>query len=126
MNLYLLSVIQPEGGPPPREVLEKVMRELDVVNREIKAAGAWVFAGGLYPLSVAKVARLTDGDVLITDAPSPKPRSFWAGSALSGRPISTRPSCGPARSPVRPRSPSKCDPSRMGPKAKRIDGHQAS
>jgi hypothetical protein len=41
MKQYLLSVMQPQGGPPPREFLEKVMLDLDAVNREMKAAGAW-------------------------------------------------------------------------------------
>jgi hypothetical protein len=68
MKQYLLSVYQPEGTPPP-EVLERVMRDLDVVNRELKEAGAWVFAGGLHPPSTATVVRLRDGDVLMTDGP---------------------------------------------------------
>ena len=29
MKQYLLSVYQPEGTPPPPEVLEKIMRESD-------------------------------------------------------------------------------------------------
>jgi hypothetical protein len=66
---YLLSVYQPAGGLPPPEVLEKVMRDVDVLNVEIKAAGAWVFAGGLHPSSTATVVRIQDGDVLTTDGP---------------------------------------------------------
>ena len=49
MKQYLLSVYQPEGDPPPPEVLEQIRRDVDAVNRELKAAGAWVFAGGLHP-----------------------------------------------------------------------------
>jgi hypothetical protein len=33
MKQYLLSVYQPEGGTPPREGLEKVMREIDAGGR---------------------------------------------------------------------------------------------
>src|ERR1700730_9058484 len=69
MKQYLLSVIQPEGEPPSAEVLDKVMRDVDALNQEIKAAGAWVFAGGLHPPSTATVVRLQDGDVLLTDGP---------------------------------------------------------
>ena len=69
MNLYLLSVIQPDGPRPPPEVLAKVMRNVDVFQREIKAAGAWVFNGGLHPPSTATVVRLQDGEVLMTDGP---------------------------------------------------------
>lgn len=74
MKQYLLSIIQPDGdqpqgSPPPREVLEKIMRDVNAISDELKAAGAWVFAGGLHPPSTATVVRLRDGDVLTTDGP---------------------------------------------------------
>jgi hypothetical protein len=69
MKQYLLTVYQPEGETPPPEVLEKAMRDVDVLNQEIKTAGAWVFAGGLHPSSTATVVRIQDGDVLTTDGP---------------------------------------------------------
>jgi hypothetical protein len=86
MNLYLLGVYQPQGGPPPPEFLARVMRDLDAVNREIKAAGAWVFAGGLLPLSAAKVARVKDGDVLITDGPFAETKEFLGGISIISAP----------------------------------------
>ena len=58
----LLSIYQPDGGPPPPEVLESVGRELHALNQELKAAGAWVFAGGLHAPSTATVVRVRDGD----------------------------------------------------------------
>jgi hypothetical protein len=69
MKQYLLSVYQPEGGTPPAELLEKVRRDVDALNQELKATGAWVFAGGLHPSSTATVVRLNDGDMLVTDGP---------------------------------------------------------
>ena len=36
---YLLTIYQPDGGTPPRDVLEKVGRELHALNQEIKAKG---------------------------------------------------------------------------------------
>jgi hypothetical protein len=69
MKQYLLSVIQPTGDTPPAEYLAKVMRDADVLHQELKAAGAWVFAGGLHPPSTATVVRLRDGEVLTTDGP---------------------------------------------------------
>jgi hypothetical protein len=69
MTQYLLSIYQPDGDPPPQAVLEKVMTDLAVLNRELKAAGAWVFDAGLHPPSTATVVRLQDGDVLTTDGP---------------------------------------------------------
>jgi hypothetical protein len=69
MKQYLLSMYQPEGPIPPPEVLAKVMRDLDVINQEIKAAGSWVFSGGLHPASTATVVRYSDAELLTTDGP---------------------------------------------------------
>jgi hypothetical protein len=69
MKQYLLSVYQPDGEPPPPDVLEKVMRDVDALDAELRAAGAWVFSGGLHPPSTATVVRVKDADVLTTDGP---------------------------------------------------------
>ncbi len=69
MTQYLLSIYQPDGDPPPPAVLGKFMRDVAALNRELKAAGAWVFDAGLHPPSTATVVRLQDGDVLNTDGP---------------------------------------------------------
>lgn len=69
MQQYLLSIYQPAGAPPPPEILEPMMRALDALNQELKAAGAWVFTGGLHPPSTATVVRTRDGDLLLTDGP---------------------------------------------------------
>ena len=69
MKRYLLSIYQPDGEPPPPEVLEPIIKELDALNKELQAAGAWVFAAGLHPPSTATVLRSNDGDVLVTDGP---------------------------------------------------------
>ena len=86
MPQYLLSFYQPEGPPPPREFLDGIMRELDVVNREIKAAGAWVFAGGLHPPSTATVARVRDGEVLMTDGPFVEGKEYLGGITIIDAP----------------------------------------
>jgi hypothetical protein len=69
MKQYLLSVIQPDGEPPPAEFLARVMRDLGALQQELEAAGAWVFNGGLHPPSTATVVRFTDGEALMTDGP---------------------------------------------------------
>ena len=69
MKQYLLSVYQPDGGPPPPEVLDKAMANVHAWDAELKVAGAWVFTAGLYPASTATVVRLRDGEMLITDGP---------------------------------------------------------
>jgi hypothetical protein len=79
---YLLSVYQPAGGIPRPEVLQPIMRNVDAVNRELKAAGAWVFGGGLQSLEVAKVARPKDGAVQVTDGPFAETKEFLGGFCI--------------------------------------------
>ncbi|MET0693661.1 MAG: YciI family protein [Propionibacteriaceae bacterium] len=67
--LYLLSVYQPDGPAPEPEVMAQIGRDLDAVNSELRAAGAWVFAGGLFPPSTSTVVRHQDQETLITDGP---------------------------------------------------------
>ena len=60
MTRYLISIIQPDGPPPPPEVLEPVMQEIAQIHRELSTAGQWVFGDGLHPPSTATVIRATD------------------------------------------------------------------
>jgi hypothetical protein len=69
MKQYLLSVYQPDGPIPAPAVLEGIMRNVSAVRQEMKAAGAWVFSGGLHPPTTATVVRLKDREVLTTDGP---------------------------------------------------------
>jgi hypothetical protein len=69
MKLYMLSVYQPDGPPPPPEVLDPIMRKVHALQDELKAAGVWVFSGGLHEASTATVVRMKDGDVVTTDGP---------------------------------------------------------
>ena len=69
MPRYLLSFYQPQGPILPREVLDPIMRELDAINRDLKTAGSWVFAGGLFPPTTATVVRSSNDEILMTDGP---------------------------------------------------------
>jgi hypothetical protein len=79
MNKYLLSIYTPEGQPPPPDVLERIMREVDALTQETKDAGAWVFNGGLHAPSTATVLRYKDGDVLMTDGPYLEGKEYIGG-----------------------------------------------
>lgn len=79
MQQYLLSIYQPDGPPPPPEVLEPVMRDLDAVNAELQAAGAWVFGAALHSPSTATVLRLEDSEVLMTDGPFAEGKEHLGG-----------------------------------------------
>jgi len=110
MTRYLLNIYQPDGGPPPPEVLEPVMRGLAALNRELKAAGAWVFSRGLHEASTATVVRAREGELVMTDGPYVEGKEHvggfwiidapdldaalgWAGRAarILGLPIEVRP-----------------------------------
>ena len=70
MTLYLLAVHHsPDAPPPPPDEMQKAFAQVDVFNQEVKRAGAWVFAGGLHPPSIATVVRSEDGETIITDGP---------------------------------------------------------
>ena len=58
MQPYLLSIYQPDGPPPPDVDLARVTAKLGRLNADIKAAGAWVFTGGLHAPSTATVLRV--------------------------------------------------------------------
>ncbi len=82
MKQYLLSVYQSDGPPPPDVDLEKVMRDIDQLHEELKAAGAWVFDGGLHPASTATVVRVEDDEVLITDGPYAEGKEHVGGFTI--------------------------------------------
>lgn len=69
MRHYLLSIQQPDGDPPPPEVMEPMMRDLAQLNEDIQASGSWVFTGGLHPPGAATVVRSQNGEILLTDGP---------------------------------------------------------
>ena len=82
MAQYLLNLIQPDGGTPEPEVLEPIMRDVAAVADEMRAAGAWVFAAGLYPPETATVVRPAGGDLLVTDGPFVEAREHVGGFTL--------------------------------------------
>ncbi|MDX3111987.1 MULTISPECIES: YciI family protein [Streptomyces] len=83
MTHYLLSVVQPVGAEPPAaEELAAVMRRVQAYNDELRAAGAWVFAGGLHGPETATVLRPKDGDVLVTDGPYAEGKEYLGGLCL--------------------------------------------
>jgi hypothetical protein len=83
MKEYLLSVCYPpDGKPPAPDVLEKIMHDVEAVNREIKAAGGWVFAGGLHPASTATVVQFRNGEVTTTDGPFAEGKEHLGGLSI--------------------------------------------
>jgi len=69
MKQHLLSIYQPDGDPPSAEVLTEIMRDVRVVDEELRSAGAWVFSGGLHAPSTATVVHPRPAEMLMTDGP---------------------------------------------------------
>src|SRR5258708_27361863 len=116
MQQYMLTVHSVEGNPEPSaEARQKVYRDVEVFNAELRSTDAWVFAGGLHPADTATVVRIHEGgEVLVTDgpfvegkehiggfwvipAPRPHPALAWGAHAaqacrppLQGRPLPNR------------------------------------
>lgn len=86
MKHYLLSVQQPDGGLPSPEFLEPIIRDVKAVDEEMKAAGAWVFAGGLHEASTATVVRANGDDVIITDGPYVEGKEHVGGLSIIAAP----------------------------------------
>ncbi|WP_438803386.1 YciI family protein [Nocardia brevicatena] len=78
MARYLLGIYQPDTGEVPDD-LDDIMRNLEALNDEMRAAGVWVFAAGLHPPASATVVH-PGPDTLITDGPYIEVRSTSAAS----------------------------------------------
>jgi hypothetical protein len=111
MKQYLLSVHSVAGDPVPSgEEMQAMFAAVDAFNKEVQAAGEWVFAGGLLPPDTATVVRAQGGQVVTTDGPFAETKEqlggFWVikaadldaalaiaarGSAACRGPVEVRP-----------------------------------
>jgi len=112
MPVYLMSVHMVEGEEPPSpEAMQAAFQAVDAFNAKLQEQGAWVFAGGLYPVDTATVVDASKGgDVLTTDGPFAEAKEhlggFWVikapdldaalkwaaeGSAACRAPVEVRP-----------------------------------
>jgi len=82
VKYYLLAMHQPGFDPPPAQVLEPIMRDLATVRDEMKAAGAWVFDGGLHGPDASTVVRMRDGEVVTTDGPYAESKEHLGGIVI--------------------------------------------
>ena len=87
MPQYLVAIHHLDNYDPSTEG-EAMMRDIDVLNEEMAAAGARIFAGGLTAASSAKSLRAQpDGTVHITDGPYLETKEhiggFWVLEAAS-------------------------------------------
>ncbi|MGH3814966.1 MAG: helix-turn-helix domain-containing protein [Pseudonocardiaceae bacterium] len=110
MTQYLLSV-HTGGGAQPAEPMTPEKYQHVLAMEEMKAAGAWLFAGRLTEPDVATMVRVSAGDALTTDGPFVESKELLhTGPAGHRHPTDRSPShswttaclIGLGRSPVRP------------------------
>ena len=82
MKQYLLSVYMVEGAEPlSDEEMQQSFKDVDKVNQELQAQGAWVFGGGLYGPETATIVQTKGSEILTTDGPFPEAKEqlggFW-------------------------------------------------
>ena len=84
MKTYLISLFSPDGPPPEHVELGRIMADLEVINEEIRAAGSWVFAGGLGDQASATTIRKSDrvADAVLTDGPFVEAKEHLGGFTI--------------------------------------------
>ena len=82
MAKYLLATHSVEGEAPPSmtdEEMQQAGKEMQALNEEIRAAGAWVFGGALDGPETATVMDNIAGDAVTTDGPFVESKEHLAG-----------------------------------------------
>lgn len=80
MKQYLLAVHHVAGEPEPApEAIQTMYAQVDAFNKEVMAAGAWVFGGGLLPPENATVVRTDGGRTTLTDGPFVEAKEHLGG-----------------------------------------------
>jgi hypothetical protein len=79
MKQYLLGMHQPDGDPPPPEILGPIMAGVNAVTAEMKAAGVWVFSAALARPGASTVVRAQASEILVTDGPYAEGKEHLGG-----------------------------------------------
>jgi hypothetical protein len=82
MKKYLLAVHLDESAPAPSdEEFQAQMARTGKVTDEMRAAGSWVFVGGLRPSHASTVVRPSGSATTVTDGPFAETKEqiggFW-------------------------------------------------
>jgi hypothetical protein len=80
MKQYLLAVLGNHDRAALSEAdTQRSYADVSALNKQIQDAGAWVFAGGLYPPEVATVVQVRGDEVVTTDGPFAETKEFLGG-----------------------------------------------
>jgi hypothetical protein len=81
MTQYLLSVHTSEADEAAisEDQIQQLYKQVDDFNEKVKAAGAWVFAGGLEPIEAATTVDATKSEPIVTDGPFAESKEYLGG-----------------------------------------------
>jgi hypothetical protein len=80
MTQYMLSVNHVEGeSMPSGEEMQRAFDDVDRFNSELRAAGAWVFGGGLMPRETSTTVDNTGTEPILTDGPFAETKEWLGG-----------------------------------------------
>ena len=80
MTQYLLSVHGSVDDPePPMEEVQQMFDAVGRFNEKVKAAGAWVFAGGLHGIESATTVDGRGEQPVMTDGPFVESKEYLGG-----------------------------------------------
>lgn len=80
MPEFMIAMYEPNTDElPPPEFLTKVMADIELINADLRAKDAWVFAGGLQSPSQSTVLRLENDEVVVTDGPFLELKEHFGG-----------------------------------------------
>lgn len=84
MSQYLLSVIHDPDDVAAMdrmtpEELQEVFSAVDAFNERLRAAGAWVFAGGLQTHDATTTVDNTGTETVVTDGPFAESKEYLGG-----------------------------------------------
>jgi hypothetical protein len=82
MKRYVLTIYQGDGPAPGPEILDPIMHDLGILEKEMKDAGVWVFSGGLQPADQARVLRMRGGELVATDGPYTEGKEHIGGFTI--------------------------------------------
>jgi hypothetical protein len=82
MARYFLSAHSVDGEqhePMTEEAVREVVRQVRILEEEMKSTGAWVLGGRLHEPDTATVVRVSNGEVLTTDGPFVESKEHLGG-----------------------------------------------
>jgi hypothetical protein len=81
MTQYLLSVhtSETDEAAMSEDLIQRLYQQVDDFNEKVRAAGAWVFAGGLEPIEAATTVDGTKPEPVVTDGPFAESKEYLGG-----------------------------------------------